>query len=461
MKDPVRSSFSLLAASLACLALAGCASFGAVYPPRPAAVPGPPVADPAPSRLVVHVSVTGDALRAALDDAVPKSGEGDFPLLGAPRHYTWAREPLGLRFADGKLVLGVRVNAHVVLPLKSLDLPFTLEVSAEPVVNRDYGVKLQSVSVKVTSTDRRLEIANLVGSVFDVLGREVAEQVQHFSYDLHPLVAEAYGRLARPISFPVGEAKGCATVKVLGIEAAPTVIADGLEKDLALLLVPSVTLPCAADEPVPALPTLSNVASLPTGPFTLTVPVAASYDELARAMSAALTDGKLFFAKDYPGLYLESPELYESQGLVVLKLHLTGPVHAAGIDADLNGDIFFSGHVMVADNELSIPDLEPTIETHNLLLSLKAATGSTTIRDQARTALRLDLAARLKEVRSSLADDLTFGSKDACFHGDVDKLEVTSVFAHGTYLRVYVTATGRASASMPCASPFPARASGG
>ncbi len=441
---------------LAALALSGCARFGAVYPPRPSAIPGPPSADAPPSRLLVHLSVTREGLRAALDDAVPRSGEGEFPLLGAPRRYAWSRPSLDLRFAQGRLVLAIHLDVHVALPLRGVDLPLELTVAAEPVVNRDYAVKLQSVDVKVSSDDRRLEVANAAAGVFDVLGQKVRAEIERFAYDLRPLVGEAYTRVAQPVRFPVGEASGCARVSVLDVEAGPTVLADGVEKDMALVVAPSVALPCGADEPLPPMPLLSNVASLPAGPFTLTIPVAASYDELARAMTATFTDGKLAFSKDYPGLYLERPELYESQGLVVLKLHLRGPVHAMGIDADLDGDIFFSGHVSLADNELSVPDLEPTIETSSFLLSLKAATGAAAIRDQARAALRLDLGARLRELRTSLADALTFGGKDACVHGSVDKIEVASVFAHGTYLRVYVTVTGRAAATMPCAAPSPA-----
>jgi len=453
MKLPiVRQHFSAVAV-LSLSMLTGCSRFGAVYPPRPSEIPGPPAADPAPSRLVVHVSVTHDGLQKALDDAVPQTGEGEFAFLGGPHHYAWTRRPVTLRFAQGRIVLGVHVDARVSLPLRSVELPFDLEIAAEPVMNRDYAVKLQSVDAKVSSNDRRLEMANVVGGVFEALAKSVREQLEHFSYDVKPLLGEAYARVARPAKFPVGDADGCARVKVLEVEAGPTVIADGLDKDLAFVVSPSVTFPCGVEDPVPPLPMLANVAALPSGPFTLSIPVAASYAELAHAMSAVFTDGKLAFSKEYPGLVLERPELYESQGLVVLKLHLTGPIHALGIDADLDGDIFFSGHVTVSDNELSIPDLEPTIETKSFLLSLKAATGAAAIRDSARAALRLDLGDRLKKVRAALEEDLTFGNKDACFRACLDKLEVASVFAHGTYVRMYVTATGRAGATLPCASP--------
>ena len=64
----------------------------------------------------------------------------------------------------------------------------------------------------------------------------------------------------------------------------------------------------------------------PSGAFELVIPIAASYDELQRAMSAAFTDGKLYFSKDQPDLYLEKPELYASGGAVVVKVHIDGTV---------------------------------------------------------------------------------------------------------------------------------------
>ncbi|WP_394822509.1 DUF4403 family protein [Pendulispora albinea] len=440
------SAFSAAAAA----ALPGCARFGAVYPPRPAASPATPVADPAPSRIVTHVSVTSAALRSSLDETVPRTGDGDFQLAGTTRRYAWSRSPLAVGFSQGRLVLDTRVDAKVDVRVSSLDFPIDLKVAAEPVVNTDYKVKLQSIDVKVTSSDRRLRVADSVGGVFEAIRAQVHQKLQEFEYDLKPTLAEAYARVARPLDIPIGEAKGCAMLKVLGVEAGPTVIADGVEKDLALIVAPSVTLPCANPEESLPLPPLANVATITPGPFTVTVPVAASYEELTRAMSVTFTDGKYFFSTDYPKLYLEKPELYESQGMLVLKMHIAGPVHAAGIDTDINGDIFLSGHLSVVDNELRMPDLEPTIETSNFFLSLKAMADVAKIRDQARAALRLDIGERLRTVRSKLSSDLTFGGPRACFKGDVDRIEVTGAYAHGTYVRVYVAVTGRAAAAVPC-----------
>ena len=167
-------------------------------------------------------------------------------------------------------------------------------------------------------------------------------------------------------------------------------------------------------------------------------------------MNMVFTNGKYFFSTEYPDLYLSNPELYESQGKIVLKMHIAGPIHKFGIDTDLNGDLFLSGHIAVMDNELSIPDLEPTIETKNFLLSLKAMADGDKIRDQARQALRLDIGERLKAVRDKLGSDLTFTTEQGCFQGNVDKIEVTGVFPHGTYVRVYVAVTARTNVRAPC-----------
>lgn len=436
-----------------------CSQFGAVYPPRPPATAGEPVSDPAPSRVVTHVTVTADGLHAALEDNVPKRGDGQFTLLHTQRRYAWDRGPVDVAFTNGKLALTAKVHANVDMPVGSLDFPLDLKVIAEPVISAEYKVKLQSTDVKVGSDDRRLVVADRVAGVFDTIQKQLDQKLHEFSYDVRPLLEEAYARVAEPIELPVGDVKACAELKVLGIEAGPTVVADGLEKDLAIVVAPSVTLPCPAAPERPPFPALANVAQVTPGPFTVTVPIAARYVELTKAFQSSLfTDGKYFFSAEYPKLFLRDPEIYESEGQLVVKMHVQGPVHKYGIDADLDGDLFLSGHLAVVDNEVSIPDLEPTIETKNFFLSLKAMLDGQKIRDQARNALRLDLSERLKAVREKISSDLSFGGPDACFKGDIDKIEVTGAHAHGTYVRVYVAVTARAAARIPCqaAAPPPA-----
>jgi len=423
---------------------------GPVYPPRPPATPGEALADPAPSRVVMHTAITSAGLKKALEESVPRTGEGTYPLLGKDRRYTWTRGDVAAKFDRGRVVLDLHVDANAELPISSLNLPLDFEIAAEPVITSEYTARLQSLELKVTSEGRMVRAADKLADILPKIQKQVEQKLADFAYDLRPLLGEAFQRVARPIDLPLGDAKGCAMLKVLGVEAGPTVLADGFEKDLALVIAPSVTIPCAESGEAQALPPLHNVASIQPGPFTVSIPIAARYDELAKAMSLAFTDGKLFFSKEMPEIYLDQPEVYAAKDQLVLKIHLGGPVKKAGLDIDLNGDIFMSGHPTVVDNELRVPDLEPTIETSNFLVKIAAAVKGDTIRDQARAALKLDIGARLKSVKEKLSTDLAFGNGMGCVKADTDKIEVSGVHVHANYLRVYVNVTGRASVYMPC-----------
>ncbi len=421
-----------------------------VYPPRPAADAAKPVADSAPSRVVLHATITGPSLKKSLDDAMPRTGQGTFPMLGTERQYTWRRGDLSVRFHQGRIAIEVHVDANADMPVGSLDVPIDVEIFAEPIVTSDYAAKLQSIDVTVKSEDRVIKVADSAADILPKIKSAIKVKLQDFSHDLLPTVAEAYDRIRRPIDLPLGDTTGCATLDVVGVEAGPTVLADGIEKDLALVVMPSVTVPCTPPDMSRELPRLANVASLPTGPFSVTTPIAARHEELTKAMTLLFTDGKLFFSKDYPKLYLEKPELYSSGDKIVLKLHLAGPVEKYGIKTNLDGDLYLTGKPTVVDNELSIPDLEPTIETTNFFLGLKASKDAIQIRDQARAALRLDISERLKAVRDKLSSDISFAGGSGCVKAQVHKIEVSSVFVHASYMRVYVTTSASASMYMPC-----------
>ncbi|MSP63770.1 MAG: DUF4403 family protein [Myxococcales bacterium] len=443
--------------ALAFLSLTLAACGATLYPPRPPATPGPPIADPTPSRVVIHTTISSAELRRQIEVRIPPEGEGSYTLMGTAQRYTWRRSPMELSFDQGRIGARTRVLASTVLFGQAIDVPIDVGVRAEPVVTADYRARLQSVEVSVSSSDTRLRLAQGVAGALDTLRERVTAKVREFAFDLRPMLAEAHARIARPIDFPVGDARACAELRVSGIEAGPTVLADGVEKELAVVIAPSVTLPCAAAGPPAGLPPLANVASLPSGPFTVTVPIAARYEELARAMNLVFADGKLFFSKEFPGLYLANPEVYAAGDQLVLKLRIAGPIKRGGFTSFLDGDIFMAGHAQVVDNELRVPDLQPTIETRSFLLKLKASLDGDAIRDQAREALRLDLGARLAAVRARLSSDLSFalGAGDGaggagCLRSNVSKIEVTGVYPHQAYLRLYVALTAQASVYLPC-----------
>jgi Domain of unknown function (DUF4403) len=439
-------------ALLTCLTatlFAGCAG-GAVYPARPPATPGEAIADPTPSRVVMHTTITSAGLKSAIEEGVPQTGEGTFPMLGKERRFTWKRSPATVRFGQGRISLDLHVDANADMPVSSLDIPLDFHIAAEPVITSEYVAKLQALDVKVESTGRLVKFADTVADVLAKVKKEVEQKLVDFAYDLRPTLGEAFQRVAKPIDLPLGDAHGCATLKILGVEAGPTVLADGFEKDLAIVIAPSVTIPCAESDAPQTLPPLANVATIQPGPFSVQIPIAARYDELAKAMGLAFTNGKLFFSKELPDIYLADPEIYAAKDQIVLKLHLGGPVSKYGLNLDLEGDIFMSGHPVVVDNELRVPDLEPTIETSSFLLKLKATLDGNTLRDQARAALKLDIGERLRSVKDKLSTNLAFGNGQGCVKAAADKIEVSGVHVHANYLRVYVGVVGRASVYLPC-----------
>ena len=443
--------------ALASLPLIACAG-AALYPPRPPAIPGPPIADPAPAKVVAHITLSAAELRRQLEWLIPPDGEGAFVLLGSSRRYTWKRSPLSLSFDEGRVGVQARVIGVVTLFGQPIELPVDLVISAEPILTADYRARLQSLRVRVESTDGRIRMAQDLAGALDTLRGEITTRLSALEYDLRPAIAEAWDRLARPIDLAqagaIAEAHGCARLRITGIEAGPTVLAGGIEKDFAMVVAPSVTLPCAPEtNGMGSLPPLANVSSLPSGPFTVTVPIAARYEELAEVMKLAFTDGKLYFSKEFPALYLDRPEVYAAADQLVLKLHIGGPLAKAGIHTVLDGDIFLYGHPTVVDNELRVPDLQPTIETTSFLLKLKAALDGDSIRDQARAALKLDLGARFQSVRAKLSTDLAFGSGAGCLRSEVSRMEVTGVYPHASYLRLYLTLTAEAAVYLPCPAP--------
>lgn len=436
-----------LLATLTLLA-AGCATMP-LYPSRPSASTTAPPAEPLPAKLVVHITATADGLKQALDTRVPSSGETSFDFRG-PRAVKWSRSPFTLRFADQRVELKTELSLDVELPmLGKMVVPVSVAVSGEPVITSDWKARLQGARSKVESKDLRLRTMQGMASVLERAQEAIDGAIEQFSWDLSPQVKTAYEKISAPMKLPLGAADGCATLKVTSIEAGPTVLAGGFEKDLAFVVAPSVSLPCSTEVAPAETPRLANVATLPSGPFSVVVPIAARYEELAKAMSLAFTDGKLFFSKSYPELFLSDPEVFASQqDQLVVKLHLSGPIKAAGLSANLDGDLYFAGHPVVVDNELRIPDLEPTVQTTSFLLGLKASLDANGIRDQARQALKLDLAERFFAVRTKLSNDVGF--EGGCVKMNVAKIEVSGVYPHASYLRVYVTTTAQASVYLPC-----------
>jgi hypothetical protein len=480
------------------------------------------VSDPPPSRIVIHATIFREALTKKMAESLPRSGEGDAQLFaGQTLHYTWQREPVSLKFDRGRVVVGVKVNGRFNM-MGEREMPIAITIAGEPVMTADFKALLQSTDVQVVASG---PVESVNRSIEAKLRELISHTLDTFRFDVRPLVATAFARLARPIEIPVGgDQVACAELKVTNLEAAPTVLADGMEKDLGIVVMPSVTLPCtpvdslaaapaihdggtqpsdagpqtantqfASYTPGPsvapgtdggtpgtdvgtqlastgtlagtddgspgldagtpatqvAMPLLQNVSTLPSGPFKVTIPVAARYEELSKALEASMK-GRLFFSASNPELYMENPQVYPSDDTVVIKMNLGGKAKVGDYAIPVGGELYFAGHPHVLDNQLSVPDLEITPGTASELVKLKFALDYQSIRDQARQALRVDVSERLAAVKDKLSTELSFSEDLGCVRGQVLRTEVTGVYPHPTFLRIYVQVDAQVGLYLPC-----------
>ncbi|WNG45219.1 DUF4403 family protein [Archangium minus] len=514
-RSPMPSSrsrpFSALLASLALLSCSGPRiESQTLQPPPPATNGGRPVSDPPPSRIVIHTTIFREALTKKMAESLPRSGEGNAQLFGGQTlHYTWTREPVTLKFDRGRVVVGVTVHGRFNM-LGERELPITITIAGEPVMTADFKALLQSTEVQVVASGPVDAVNRAIeGKLKELVGKTLDE----FRFDVRPLVASAFARLARPIEIPVGDQIACAELKVTNLEAAPTMLADGLEKDLGIVVLPSVTLPCtpvaslaagatsgdggtpstdgglqqanldagtpgvsgntqfasytqgsastdggtSVDAGTPGtqvatqvtMPLLQNVSTLPSGPFKVVIPVAARYEELSKALESSMK-GRLYFSASHPELYMENPQVYPSDDTVVIKMNLGGKAKVGSYSIGVGGELFFAGHPHVIDNQLSVPDLEITPGTASELVKLKFALDYQSIREQARQALRVDVSERLAMVKDKMSTELSFAEDLGCARGQVLRTEVKGVYPHPTFLRIYVEVDAQLGLYLPC-----------
>jgi hypothetical protein len=456
-----------------CVALA-CATADAppptdVSPAPPAPSTSPPLTDPPLQRANLHLSLSGEGIGKVLDALVPKQGEGAYALLGA-RQYRWSREPFVVRFDDaGKaIVLNVAVSADVDIPGTTLEaLPLQLSVRAQPVISAQHQLQLQAVKVTATTTDGRVKVASWAGLI-DHVEEMLAKQLEATAIDLSGPLKKMHAALQAPMYLPLDQASACFQLDVRGLEAGPMVMAGGLERDVALIIAPGITMPCTSARPdasvaqvqqanqtPSSLPPLFNVASMPSGPFALSVPIAAGYPEMRRALQAAFPQGRLYFSTEHPRVYLTDPDVFARGGAVVVKVKLAGFVEQ-GVSIPLQGELFLSGTPQLRDNFLEIPDLAPTVETSQALLGLAFALQQDKLTSAVRSALKLDIGERLSATKQKLIDalagthELAAGAPPLCIHAELGRMSLRDLQAHDAYLRFYADTTAYLSAELPC-----------
>ena len=446
------------------------ATRASLYPTRPVDERSLPIADPPLQRPTMHLTVTREGLEALLDALVPRGDTGAYALLGA-RTWSWQRQPFALAFDDARksMTATTDVNAIVDVPGAMLNIAMKVKADVQPVLTAHHKLVLQAVTVKVSSDDRRMRLADTAGLVAHV-EQTLLEKLTGLQVDLQPAFLSLHQKLAAPLFLPLQPASACFTLDLRALEAGPTILADGLEKELALTVAPSLTMPCTArgadgsavvvvegapPGPLAPLPPLKNSSGIEGGPFALRIPIAAGYDELQKAMGMAFPDGKLFFSTEQPHLFITSPEVFAAGGEVVVRVRIGGFVEQ-GVRVDVDGDLYLAGKPTIRDNFLEFPDLRPTVETDQALLKVALALKEQALVDAVKKALRLDVSARLATVKQKLTDALTMttslvdGVAPLCTSVEIGRVAVDDIAVHDPYLRATVSTTAVFSASLPC-----------
>ena len=135
----IRRMRSLAQAKYLCCALLILSSCSrAIYPPRPPMAPGPPVADPPLSRMVLHLNLTRAGLASLLDASVPRQDKGQFSFLG-DREFRWQRGAFEVRLdqARGLVQVLTEIQGEADLPAKTLHFVMRLDAQAQPVISSD------------------------------------------------------------------------------------------------------------------------------------------------------------------------------------------------------------------------------------------------------------------------------------------------------------------------------------
>ena len=378
---------------------------------------------------------------------MPLQGEGDAPVLaGRTLHYSWRREPFQLEFDRGRVIVSANATGSASF-LGARDFPVRVAIAGEPIVTADFKTMLQAIDVQVTATGPVERVNRGLEEKLSGLATKLLEELR---LDLRPLLSGVFERLQKPIELSLGpDLKACATLRIAALEAGPTVVAHGIEKDLGIVVRAAVMLPCEAPPVAVGDGRITNVSSIPAGPFRVAVPIAASYQELGRAIDR-LIQGKLFFSKLYPRLFIERPRVFPSDDQVVLQISIGGFATLAGTDTNLSGDLFFAGHPRVIGDQLTIPDLGLTAGTADQLAKLNVSFDQDAIRDQARAALRIDVGERLAAVRDRLSKELSFADDSGCVRAQALRTEVVGISTHQSFLRLLVQVDAEAAISLPC-----------
>ena len=251
------------------------------------------------------------------------------------------------------------------------------------------------------------------------------QQVQNFAYDLRPIIAEAHARIAKPDRSAarrrarLRRAEACSASRPAR-PCSPT----ASRRISAIVVAPSVTLPCTDRDRAAALPPLANVATLPTGPFTVSIPDRRALRRAAEGDGARLHRRQALLLQGVPAaLHGEARGLRREGSARPQAAHQRARSTSTASTPTSTATSSWSATRRWSTTRSACPTSSRPSRPRASCCRLKAALDGNSIRDQARDALHLDIGERLAEVRDKLSTDLAFGDNQGCLraHGLEDR----------------------------------------
>jgi hypothetical protein len=394
--------------------------------------------------------------------------------------YHIERDPVHLRSTpDG----GITVSAHIRyagagrarprLPLGRCGPPFTLSCgydggdqlrgatisfTAKPELGPDWSLRFHAGNARAIADGTPCEVSFLglditdrvMGYATDFLNRQLATINDRIAADPRPraLAQRAWALVQEPL--PVGSV-GWLTLAPQAIGISSVVAGrDSLTVTARIAAQPVITLgakPPATQTPLPENSQVSGDDSI-----RVVLPVLADYATVAAGIARAfhLSDGGIRYpptGRSY--VKPTSVDVMSSGSDLVIRVGFTGAA---------TGVLYLAGTPVydTATHVVSVPNLDYTPETRNVILRLRNWLGHDDLRDDLRAKATLDLTQPIEQATTLLTRAMNQTVGPVTLTGSVGRLDVTEIGVDRSkrQVRALVAASGRLAASVAPQKPL-------
>ncbi|WP_186510831.1 DUF4403 family protein [Caenimonas sedimenti] len=263
-------------------------------------------------------------------------------------------------------------------------------------------------------------------------------------------VRQAWKDASMPIQ--LGESQWLTINPTRVASSTPTFTDRGMDVSLTLEALPMVTL---GSEPKAATSTLPKLeAALPGNMFYVPLPVFADHAYIDTQVQGQIGDGLTVPLGDGNSIRVTSVTVSSVDTRAVVSVKIRGR-YSLLRDFELTGFLVGTPHVDAVQQTVTMPDLDFTIETHNLLVKLANLFAHDTIRDELRRRLVVDVAPLSEKARGNLREGLNRQAGVVRLTGTVNDLRLIglTVVHPSRQIRADIIAQGSLAASVQEISP--------